>query len=81
MTDPVESRPFDIEYVLKTTVTNMSKAVEVSISKTMARIGEFADNPEKSDEVFKTLTQLQTLKNSIVEFKSKNPEIFKEKAK
>ena len=81
MTDPVKPRPFDIEYVLKTTVTNMSKAVEVSISKTMARIGEFADNPEKSDEVFKTLTQLQTLKNSIVEFKSKNPEIFKEKAK
>ncbi len=81
MTDPVKTKPFDIGYVLKTTVTNMSRAVDVSISKTMGRIGEFAGDPEKSDEVFKTLTELQSLRDSIVEFKSKNPEIFKEKSK
>ena len=65
MTDNSE-KPFSAEYVLDTTVRKMRKAVDISISKTIERIPEFADNQEKSREIFKVLAQLHQIRKSLV---------------
>lgn len=61
----MSQRPFDIEFVTKLTLTNMRRDVDLSISKTFARIPEFKDNPEKSQEVFLTLMRLHTIRAQI----------------
>lgn len=45
-------------YVLKVTLLHMRDCVEKSINKTSARIEEFADDHDKSSEIFRTLAYL-----------------------
>jgi hypothetical protein len=59
------NKPFDAGYVISVTVTNMLKAVNFSIQRTFDRIPEFAGDPEKSKELFLTLTRLHGLKKQI----------------
>lgn len=56
---------FDKSYVLQVTREHMLKAVERSIEKTTARFPEFAAHPEKSREVFETMTELQAIRKQI----------------
>jgi aspartyl/asparaginyl beta-hydroxylase (cupin superfamily) len=65
MSNKDNQKPFSIGYVMRTTARHMSRAVSLSVEKTMARIPEFADNPEKSNEVFTTLTKLQAMKAQV----------------
>jgi len=59
------NKPFSQDFVIKTTLKNMQKAIDISVNKTLSRVSEFADNPEKSNEIFMTLGNLQTMKKSL----------------
>lgn len=58
-------KPFNERFVIRVTLNNMRKAVDFSIQRTFARVSEFTDNPEKSTEVFRTLSTLHTMRNQI----------------
>ena len=56
------SNPFSFGYVIKLTMRHCTEAVNVSISRTLARIKEFENDREKSEEIFKTLAKLHEIK-------------------
>ena len=58
---------FDKEYVLRTTLQHMLKAVSRSIEKTTNRFPEFANDPVKSQEVFITIAELNTFRKQITQ--------------
>jgi gas vesicle protein len=74
--DEISSKPFSQGYVLRTTAKHMRKSIDISIRKTFERIKEFADNQEKSQEVFKTLSQLHSLRKQVDDFQLVNKEEF-----
>ena len=55
-------KPFSRAYVLNVTLTHVRRSIDISIEKTVARIGEFADNQEKSQEVLMTLSDLYSMR-------------------
>ncbi len=61
------TKPFSIEYVISATKKHMLKSIEISIRKTIERIAEFDGNREKSEEVFRTLSELNSMKKSLEE--------------
>lgn len=63
--NPENVKPFSMDYVLRTTVKHIRKSIDISIRKTFERIAEFDGNQEKSQEVFRTLTALHTMRQSI----------------
>lgn len=64
-------------YVLRTTAKHMRKSIDISIRKTFERVSEFGNNPEKSQEVFKTLAALHTMRKQLDDFQARNSEDFK----
>jgi hypothetical protein len=71
-------KPFSMGYVLRTTAKHMRKSIDISIRKTFERVAEFEGNPEKSQEVFKTLAFLHTMRKQLDDFQAKNSEEFKD---
>lgn len=65
-------KPFSMEYVVRTTLKHMRKSVDTSIRKTFERIPEFTEDQTKSQEVFKTLAYLHTMKKSLDEYQDRN---------
>lgn len=61
------SRPFSRNYVIKVTREHMLRSIDISINKTFARVEEFADDLEKSQEVFATLAELHSMRKAISE--------------
>jgi hypothetical protein len=59
------TKPFSIEYVISATKKHILKSVEISIRKTIDRIAEFENDREKSEEVFRTLAELNAMKRAI----------------
>jgi len=66
--DNNKEKPFSQGYVLRTTAKHMRKSIDISIRKTFDRIAEFGDNQPKSEEVFKTLAVLHTLRKQVDDF-------------
>ncbi len=60
-----KTKPFSIEYVLNATKRHMLKSIDISTKKTVERIAEFSGDREKSEEVFKTLSALDSMKKDI----------------
>jgi hypothetical protein len=73
----LEQKPFSIGYVLRTTAKHMRKSIDISIRKTFERVNEFSDNQTKSEEVFKTLAVLHTMRKQLDDFQLQNSENFK----
>jgi hypothetical protein len=69
--------PFDMDYVLKITSDHMRKSIDISIKKTFARFPEFLSNPEKSIELFNTLSVLHRMRKNIDAFQVTNIRDFK----
>jgi hypothetical protein len=65
MDDNKAPKPFSQEYVLRTTAKHIRKSIDISIRKTMDRMNEFKDDHVKANEVFRTLTILQAMKQQI----------------
>ena len=64
-------------YVLRTTAKHMRKSIDISIRKTFERVGEFAEDHEKSTEIMKTLSFLHRMRADLDEFQKTNSENFK----
>lgn len=71
-----DNKPFSQDYVLRLTAKNMRKSIDISIRKTFERVAEFADDPEKSREVFETLSHLHTMRRQIDDFQKANRDAF-----
>lgn len=72
-----KEKPFSIGYVLRTTAKHMRKSIDISIRKTFNRVGEFEGNLQKSQEVFKALSVLHTMRKQLDDFQSANSLDFK----
>jgi hypothetical protein len=72
-----EARPFSSGYVLRTTTKHMRKDIDISIRKTFLRIEEFADDREKSSEIFRTLSHLHSMRKQLDDFQSSHSIDFK----
>lgn len=71
------NKPFSMGYVLRTTAKHMRKSIDISIRKTFERMPEFAENEAKSQEVFKTLAFLHTMRKQLDDFQNDHSEDFK----
>lgn len=69
--------PFNMGYVLKTTAKHMRKSIDISIRKTFARFPEFVNDNEKSQEIFRTLAVLHTMRKQLDDFQRENAESFR----
>lgn len=61
------SKPFDIGWVVNTTIDRMQKDIDFSVSKTITRLADFPENSKESKEAFTTLIALNTLKRDLNE--------------
>ena len=77
-TPETTEKPFSMGYVLRTTTKHMRKSIDISIRKTFERVKEFEGNQEKSQEVFKTLSQLHAMRKQLDDFQRTNQEHFKD---
>jgi len=69
-------KPFSRSYVMQLTAKHCMLAIDTSISRTLARIAEFENDPEKSKEVFSTLSSLHALRETLTGFQSENKSSF-----
>ena len=67
-------RPFSQAYVLEVTLGHVLRCVDTSILKTTARIPEFREDPQKSQEIFQTLERLHELKTLAHDHINRNPQ-------
>ena len=70
-------KPFSKDYVIRITARHMKKSIDISLKKTVERIGEFSEDKEKSVEIFETLSFLHDMKRQIDEFQNQCAEQFK----
>lgn len=75
--DEISSKPFSMGYVLRTTAKHMRKSIDISIRKTFDRVGEFSNDREKSQEVFKTLATLHAMRKQLDDFQKDHSADFK----
>jgi hypothetical protein len=73
----MESKPFSMGYVLRTTAKHMRKSIDISIRKTFERVEEFAEDQEKSKEVFQTLSFLHTMRKQLDDFQATHSDTFR----
>lgn len=64
--------PFSTDYVLKHTANHMRIAIDTSIRKTFKRLPEFANDQEKSQEIFKTLGALHAMRRDVDNFQNQD---------
>jgi hypothetical protein len=69
-------KPFSMGYALRTTTKYMRKAIDISIRKTLDRLPEFVEDQAKSQEVFKTLAHLHSMRKELDKFQAEHSEIF-----
>lgn len=72
-----DQKPFSMGYVLRITAKHMRKSIDISIRKTFERVPEFAEDPLKSEEIFKTLSFLHTMRKQLDDFQAQYSENFK----
>ena len=73
----MEQKPFTMAYVMRLTTKYMRQNIDVSIRKTFERVPEFANDRERSEEVFKTLAYLHALRKGLDDFQKANSEAFR----
>lgn len=62
---PDDNKPFSQSYVVRTTLRNINKQIDLSIRKTIERINEFKGDQSKSEEIFITIAKLNTIRKQI----------------
>lgn len=71
---------FDDVYVMNVTLEHMTRAVDISIRKTIARLDEFGQRPgpnKDGDKIMRTLSHLNHLKRTLNTYVEMNPQVFK----
>ena len=74
----MSTRPFNQGFVLRATARHMRRCIDISIRKTFERVEEFANDRDKSEEVFKTLSDLHIMRKNLDDFQNSNQAVFKE---
>jgi hypothetical protein len=67
-----EKIPFTIGYVVGTTAKNMLRSIDLSITKTSARMAEFSGDHAKTMEIVQTLDVLHRMRRMQLEFIDQN---------
>jgi hypothetical protein len=67
-------KPFDRNYVIRTTVSHMRDAIDLSINKTFERLPEF-NGSSKGLEVFETLAYLHKMRKDLTSYERSIPVI------
>jgi hypothetical protein len=70
MSEGSAQKPFSQGYVLRTTARHMRKSIDISIRKTFERIADFDGNEVKSQEVFRTLSSLHSMRKQLDDFQA-----------
>jgi hypothetical protein len=78
MSDNKKAAPFSRAYVIGTTLRHMEASIDLSITKTHARIPEFVGNQEKGNEALMTLDALHRMRRMLDEFRQHNPSLLAE---
>jgi len=73
------NKPFSNDYVIKETLKHMQSSVAISTQKTIARLSEFQEQPEKVKEVMTTLANLGKLNSMIESIRENNKDILGDK--
>jgi len=71
------TKPFSMGYVLSTTAKHMRKSIDISIRKTFDRVEEFAEDKDKSAEIFATLAHLHELRKQLDNYQAEHSDKFK----
>ena len=71
--------PFSMSYVLAETYRHLHRSIDISVQKTLSRLADFEDEPEKVKEIMLTLTNLNRLSKVLATIKSNNQDLFGEK--
>jgi L-lactate utilization protein LutB len=74
----IMNKPFSNDYVIRETLRHMQQSVAISTQKTIARLPEFQNQPEKIAEVMTTLASLGKLNSLIEEIRENNKSILGE---
>ena len=69
--------PFNQSFVIRVTLDNMQRGIDLSIRKTVARLKEFDNQPAKKAEVLQTLRSLEAMYTLVEEIRAANAEILK----
>ena len=69
-------KPFDKQFVVRLTVANMRKDIDISINKTTGRLEDFEADSDKWREVLDTIHVLNKLKALLDEFQINNEQLF-----
>jgi len=72
-------KPFSNDYVIKETLKHMQSSISISTQKTIARLAEFQDQPEKVAEIMTTLSNLSRLNSVIESIRENNSNILGDK--
>lgn len=75
----MKNKPFSNSYVMKETIKHMQNCVRISLNKTLARMPEFKDDPEKNKELMTTLSNLDKLNRLMENIRDNNQSVMKEK--
>ena len=71
-------KPFSMGYVLRTTAKHMRKSIDISIRKTFDRVKDFDPDTTQSQEIFKTLAFLHTMRKTLDDFQAANADTFRD---
>ena len=70
--------PFSMKFVLEKTTQNMLGSIEFSTNRTIFRVLDFVDDPQKLKEVQDTLEVLASMHKMVKEFQDNNKSLFEE---
>ena len=59
------NKPFDRDFVLKTTLKHMRRSIDISIRKTFERMEDLGEQGDKASEIMTTLSDLHNLRRGV----------------
>ena len=74
--DDMNRPDFTKDYVIRTTLNHMMESINISTRKTINRVREFEDDPEKTEEIKDTLDSLNALINLMKDIKTNNRDLI-----
>jgi predicted component of type VI protein secretion system len=63
--ETTRTKPFSKGFVILATLKHVKRSIDISISKTIARVEDFDGDSVKSKEVLETLSELYSMRKSI----------------
>ena len=71
-----DTKPFTAKYVVRETLRHMQRPINISTQKTIQRMQEFKNEPEKTAEAMSALASLVRLNRLIESIRENNKELL-----